>query len=52
MLILGGWLTTCQFDSLVLVGILVFDIPSQEILLGFDFWSKYGAVVDLGEGAE
>lgn len=25
------------------------DVPSQEILLGFDFLCKYGAVVDFGK---
>uniref|UniRef100_A0A668AJ95 Peptidase A2 domain-containing protein n=1 Tax=Myripristis murdjan TaxID=586833 RepID=A0A668AJ95_9TELE len=50
MQILGGWQTVCQFDSLALVAdFLVSDIPSEEILLGFDFLSRYEAVVDLGE---
>lgn len=50
MEVLGGWQTVCQFDSLALVAdFLVSDVPSEEILLGFDFLSRYGAVVDLGE---
>ena len=49
MQILGSWQAVCQFDSLALVTeFLVSDIPSEEILLGFDFLSRYGAVVDLG----
>lgn len=47
MCILGVWQTVCQFVSLVLVTeFLVTDIPSGDILLGFDFLSKYGAVID------
>ena len=47
--ILGKWHTVCQFGSLALVAeFLVADVPSQEILLGFDFLRKYGAVVDFG----
>lgn len=47
MHILGVWQTTCQFDSLVLiVELLVADIPSCDVLLGFDFLSKYGAMID------
>uniref|UniRef100_A0A667X1Q3 Peptidase A2 domain-containing protein n=1 Tax=Myripristis murdjan TaxID=586833 RepID=A0A667X1Q3_9TELE len=50
MHVLGCWQTVCQLDSLALVAdFLVSDIPSEEILLGFDFLSKYGAVVDLGK---
>lgn len=50
MHILGCWQTVCQLDSLALIAeFLVSDIPSDEILLGFDFLSKYGAVVDLGK---
>lgn len=50
MQILGCWQTICQLDSLALVAeFLVSDIPSEEVLLGFDFLSKYGAVVDLGK---
>ena len=49
MHILGSWQTVCQFDSLALVAdFLVSDIPSNEVLLGFDFLAKYGAIVDLG----
>lgn len=49
MQILGSWQAVCQFDSLALVAdFLVSDVPSGDILLGFDFLSKYGAVVDLG----
>ncbi|XP_039528765.1 uncharacterized protein LOC120479953 [Pimephales promelas] len=48
--ILGKWQTVCQFDTLALiVEFLVADVPSQDILLGFDFLSKYGAVVDFGK---
>lgn len=48
MQILGCWQTICQLDSLALVAeCLVSDIPSEEILLGYDFLSKYG--VDLGK---
>lgn len=47
--VLGRWQTVCQFDQLALVAeFLVADVPSQEILLGFDFLKKYG-VVDFGE---
>lgn len=47
MHILGLWQTTCQFDSLTLVvELLVADIPSCDVLLGFDFLSKYGATID------
>lgn len=50
MHIVGCWQTVCQFDSLALVAeFLVSDIPSEEILLGYDFLSQYGAVVDLGK---
>lgn len=50
MQILGGWQAVCQFDSLAVVAdFLVSDIPSKEILLDFDFLSRCGAVVDLGE---
>ncbi|XP_010786554.1 retroviral-like aspartic protease 1 [Notothenia coriiceps] len=50
MHIVGCWQTVRQFDSLLLVAeFLVSDIPSEEILLGFDFLSQYGAVVDLGK---
>ena len=49
MTIMGCWQTVCQFDALALVGnFLVSDSPFDEILLGFDFLSQYGAVVDLG----
>ncbi|KAG7999835.1 hypothetical protein GBF38_001885 [Nibea albiflora] len=49
MQILGSWQAVCQFDSLALVAdFLVSDVPSGDVLLGFDFLSKYGAVVDLG----
>lgn len=38
--ILGKWQTVCQFDSLALIAdFLVADVPSQDILLGFDFLS-------------
>ena len=48
--ILGKWQTVCQFDSLALVAeFLVADVPSQEVLLGFDFLHKYGAVVDFAK---
>ncbi|XP_059421576.1 uncharacterized protein LOC132156662 [Carassius carassius] len=48
--ILGKWQTVCQFDSLALITeFLVADVPSQDILLGFDFLSKYGVVVDFGK---
>ena len=48
--VMGSWQTICQFGALALVAeFLVADIPSQDILLGFDFLSKYGAVIDLGE---
>lgn len=48
--ILGKWQTVCQFDSLALVvEFLVADVPSQDILLGFDFLSKYGVVLDFGK---
>lgn len=50
MHVLDCWQTVCQFDSLALVArFLVSDIPSEEILLGFDFLSQYVAVVDLGK---
>lgn len=50
MHVVGCWQTVCQFQSLALVNkFLVSDIPSEEILLGFDFLSQYGAVVDLGK---
>ena len=50
MAVVGCWQTVCQLDSLALVAkFLVSDIPSEEILLGFDFLSQYGAVVDLGQ---
>lgn len=48
--VVGRWQTVCQFEALALVAeFLVADIPSQDILLGFDFLSKYGAVIDFGE---
>lgn len=48
--ILGKWYTVCQFDSLALAAeFLVADVPSQEILLEFDFLRKYGAVMDFGK---
>uniref|UniRef100_A0A8C1ND16 Peptidase A2 domain-containing protein n=1 Tax=Cyprinus carpio TaxID=7962 RepID=A0A8C1ND16_CYPCA len=48
--ILGKWQTVCQFDSLALIAeFLVADVPSQDILLGFDFLSKYGVIVDFGK---
>lgn len=47
MCISGVWQTVCQFDSLALVTeFLVADVPSCDILLGLDFLSKYGAVID------
>uniref|UniRef100_A0A672T9I1 Peptidase A2 domain-containing protein n=1 Tax=Sinocyclocheilus grahami TaxID=75366 RepID=A0A672T9I1_SINGR len=50
MSILGRWQTVCQFDSLaVIVEFLVADVTPQELLLGTDFLSKFGAVIDLGE---
>uniref|UniRef100_A0A8C2G0P5 Peptidase A2 domain-containing protein n=1 Tax=Cyprinus carpio TaxID=7962 RepID=A0A8C2G0P5_CYPCA len=50
MRILGKWQTVCQFDPLALIAeFLVADVPSQDILLGFDFLSKYGVVVDFGK---
>lgn len=41
----------CQFDVFWpwLLIFLVSNIPSEDILLGFDFLSRHGAVVDLGE---
>uniref|UniRef100_A0A8C5BZ39 Peptidase A2 domain-containing protein n=1 Tax=Gadus morhua TaxID=8049 RepID=A0A8C5BZ39_GADMO len=48
--ILGKWQTVCQFDSLALIAeFLVADVPSQDILWGFDFLSKYGVVIDFGK---
>ena len=50
MVILRKWQTVCQLDVLALVaGFLVADVPSQEILLGFDFLCKYGVVLDFGK---
>lgn len=50
MVILGKWQTVCQLESLALVAeFLVADVPSQEILLGFDFLCKYGVVLDFGK---
>ena len=50
MVILGKWQTVCQLDSLALVAeFLVADVPAQEILLGFDFLTKYGALLDFGK---
>uniref|UniRef100_A0A673HHN6 Peptidase A2 domain-containing protein n=1 Tax=Sinocyclocheilus rhinocerous TaxID=307959 RepID=A0A673HHN6_9TELE len=50
MSILGRWQTVCQFDSLaVIVEFLVADVTPQELLLGTDFLSKFGEVIDLGE---
>uniref|UniRef100_A0A8C6VSP9 Peptidase A2 domain-containing protein n=1 Tax=Nothobranchius furzeri TaxID=105023 RepID=A0A8C6VSP9_NOTFU len=49
MCILGCWQTTCQLGPLAfVVEFLVSGIPSDEVLLGFDFLSKHGMVVDLG----
>uniref|UniRef100_A0A8C6LYF6 Peptidase A2 domain-containing protein n=1 Tax=Nothobranchius furzeri TaxID=105023 RepID=A0A8C6LYF6_NOTFU len=49
MCIMGCWQTTCQLGPLAfVVEFLVSDIPSDEVLLGFDFLSKHGMVVDLG----
>lgn len=49
MSILGKWQTVCQFGSLALIAeFLVADVPSHDILLGFDFLSKYGVDVDFG----
>ena len=49
MCVVGRWQTVCQLDSLALVAeLLVADVPTFDILLGFDFLSKYGAVVDVG----
>lgn len=49
MCVVGRWQTVCQLDSLALVAeLLVADVPTSEILLGYDFLSKYGAVVDVG----
>nr|XP_054588684.1 retroviral-like aspartic protease 1 [Nothobranchius furzeri] len=49
MCIMGCWQTTCQLGPLAFVAeFLVSDIPSDEVLLGFDFLSKHGMVVDLG----
>lgn len=40
----------CQFDSLALVvEFSVADVPSGDILLLFDFLSKYGAAIDYKE---
>lgn len=48
--ILGKWQTVCQFGSLALIAeFLVADVPSCDILLGFDFLSKYGVDVDFGK---
>lgn len=48
--VMGKWQTVCQLDSLALVAeFLVADVPCHEILLGFDFLRKYGAVVDFGK---
>ncbi|XP_063063732.1 basic salivary proline-rich protein 2-like isoform X2 [Engraulis encrasicolus] len=48
--ILGKWQTICQFDSLALITeFLVADVPSQDILLGFDFLNKHGVMVDFGK---
>lgn len=50
MSILGRWQTVCQFESLaVIVEFLVADVTPQELLLGTDFLSKFGAVIDLGD---
>lgn len=50
MSILGRWQTVCQFDSLAVIAeFLVADVTPQELLLGTDFLSKFGAVIDLGE---
>lgn len=49
MCVVGRWQTVCQFDSLALVTeFLVADVPTPDVLLGSDFLSKFGAVVDLG----
>ena len=48
MSVVGRWQTICQFDTLALiVEFLVADVPSPDILLGYDFLSKYGSVIDL-----
>lgn len=48
--ILGRWHTVCQFETLALITeFLVADVPSEEILLGFDFLLKYGVAVDFGK---
>lgn len=50
MPILGRWQTVCQFDSLAVIAeFLVADVTPQELLLGTDFLSKFGAVIDLDE---
>ncbi len=46
MSILGRWQTVCQFDSLAVIAeFLVADVTPQELLLGIDFRSKFGAVI-------
>lgn len=47
MCVVGRWQTICQFDSLALVVEFLVAEVSTEILLGIDFLSKYGAVLDL-----
>lgn len=47
--ILGKWHTVIQFSLALVAEFLVADVPSQEILLGFDFLCKYGAVMDSGK---
>lgn len=50
MRIMGRWQTVCQFDSLAVIGeFLVADVNFPDILLGYDFLSKYGAVIDLSD---
>ena len=46
--VIGRWQTICQFDTLALIAeFLVADVPSPDILLGYDFLSKYGSIIDL-----
>lgn len=49
MCIIGQWQTVIQFDSLALVAeFLIADVPTFNVLLGSDFLSTFGAVIDLG----
>uniref|UniRef100_A0A3B3SS97 Peptidase A2 domain-containing protein n=1 Tax=Paramormyrops kingsleyae TaxID=1676925 RepID=A0A3B3SS97_9TELE len=46
--ILGKWCTVCQFESLALgVEFLVTDGDMRDLLLGNDFLTQYGAVIDV-----